>query len=59
MCGNIFEDCSLLALSSLTNSHPIQRCENLNCSNIFDSLYIIRSKIERQGKELIVANLDF
>lgn len=49
MCGNIFEDCSLLVLSSLTNSHPI-RCENLNYPNIFESLYIIHSKIEGQGK---------
>lgn len=48
MCGNIFEDSCILALSSLINSHPIQRCENLNCPNTFESLYIIHSKIDEQ-----------
>jgi hypothetical protein len=58
VCGNIFEDCSLLVLLPLINSHPIQRCENLNCPNTFESLYMTHSKTEEQGKELIVANLD-
>lgn len=59
MCGNVFEDCTLLVLSSLINSHPIQCCENLNCPNAFESLYIVHSKTEGQGKKLTVTNLDF
>jgi len=50
VCGNIFEDCSLLALSSQTNSHPIHCGENLNCPNIFECLYIIHSKPERRKR---------
>lgn len=59
MCGNIFEECCLIVLSSLINSHPIWRPEYLNCPNTFATFYIVNSKIEGQGKELIVTDLDF